>query len=294
MEELETRELAYFVAVARELSFSRAAERLGMAQPPLSRAIQRLERRLGVRLLERDSRGTTLTAAGDVLLREAGTVLEALSAAALRTRRAGRSEPRLVLAMKPGGDGGLLPAVLRAYAAEPGAYEVDVLFGFGERAAMLRDGRADAALVHLPRERLDGLAHVDLLVEPQVVVLPRGHRLAGRPTVRLADLDGEPQPTWPHLSGATGPPIQDLGQLVQLVTLGRMVAVVPASVSRHLGDELTCVPVVDAPPTTLALAWPEQSRSPALACFVRVAENVAENAVVDAVENAAECEKHRR
>src|SRR5262245_2115159 len=113
---LETRELAYFLAVAEELHFGRAAGRLGIAQPPLSRAIKQLERRLGVTLLDRDSRGVALTPAGEVLAREAVTALDAVTAAARRTRRAGRADPRLAVIMKPGGDGGLLPAILREYA----------------------------------------------------------------------------------------------------------------------------------------------------------------------------------
>ncbi|MER6540533.1 LysR family transcriptional regulator, partial [Streptomyces sp900105755] len=86
---LETRELRYFLAVAGELHFGRAAERLGIAQPPLSRAIQQLERRLGVRLLDRDRRGVRLTGAGEVLLHEGRAALDATSAAVRRTRRAG-------------------------------------------------------------------------------------------------------------------------------------------------------------------------------------------------------------
>ncbi|MEU4087528.1 LysR family transcriptional regulator, partial [Streptomyces aureus] len=88
MDTLETRELTYFVAVAEELHFGRAAERLGMAQPPLSRAIQQLERRLGVCLLERNRRGVRLTDAGEVLLHEGRAALDATAAAARRTRRA--------------------------------------------------------------------------------------------------------------------------------------------------------------------------------------------------------------
>ncbi|NED37050.1 LysR family transcriptional regulator, partial [Streptomyces sp. SID8499] len=78
---METRELRYFVAVAEELHFGRAAQRLGIAQPPLSRAIAALERRLGADLLERGSRGVALTGAGAVLLREARAALDAVEAA---------------------------------------------------------------------------------------------------------------------------------------------------------------------------------------------------------------------
>src|SRR5829696_1696223 len=101
---METRELRYFVAVAEELHFGRAAERLGIAQPPLSRAIKQLEQRLGVPLIERTSRRNTLTQAGEVLLHEAKKALDAVAAAARRTQRAGQETPRLTLVMKAGSD----------------------------------------------------------------------------------------------------------------------------------------------------------------------------------------------
>ena len=88
MDDVEVRELRYFRAVAEELNFSRAAERLGMAQPPLSRAIRLLERRLGVQLFERTSRHVELTPAGNVLFTESAKALDAVTAAVRRTRRA--------------------------------------------------------------------------------------------------------------------------------------------------------------------------------------------------------------
>ncbi len=99
---METRELRYFVAVAEELHFGRAARRLAIAQPPLSRAVGRLERRLGVQLLERTSHGAVLTAAGVVLLAESRAALDAVDAAERRTRRAGASGgcARVVLVTK--------------------------------------------------------------------------------------------------------------------------------------------------------------------------------------------------
>ncbi|MEU4825022.1 LysR family transcriptional regulator [Actinomadura sp. NPDC023710] len=276
MDVVETRELAYFLAVARELHFGRAAEGLGIAQPPLSRAIGRLERRLGVRLLERTSRRVTLTPAGETLLAEGGAALDAVAAAVRRTRRAGAAGPRLVLAMKPGGDGGgLLPEILAAYEREPEALPVEMLFGYGAADA-LRDGRADAALLYAPRQDVTGLATEELMEERQVVVVARGHRLAGRAEVSMADLEGEVLPRRPHAAGpGDGPVIGDGGQLMQLIALGRMVAVLPESMRGLLREDLTAVPVRDAEPTTLVLAWAEASRSRALAAFVRSTAAVA-------------------
>jgi DNA-binding transcriptional LysR family regulator len=277
MEPVETRELAYFVAVAEELHFGRAARRLGIAQPPLSRAIRQLERRLGVTLLDRGSGPVALTAAGQVLLGEGKVALAAVAAAVRRTQRAARPDPRLVLAMKPGGDGNLLPGILAAYERMPEAIPVQVVCSFGERAAMLRDGRADVALLYRPRENLTGFATEELLVEEQVVVLPHGHRLAGRAAVSVADLRGETMPRWPHLppDGADGPEVHDAGQLMQLIALGQVVAVLPESVRGQLRHDLVCVPVIDAPATTLLLAWPEAATSLALAAFVRAAAETA-------------------
>lgn len=278
MDRLETRELAYFVAVAEELHFGRAARRLGIAQPPLSRTIKQLERRLGVTLLERDSQGVGLTAAGEVLLHEGRTALEAVTAATRRARRAGQPDPRLVLVMKAGGDSGLLPEILAAYESEPHALPVEVVMRHAAaRASLLRDGRADVGLLHRPYNDLTGLDTEDLVVERQVVVLPRSHRLAGRASVRLADLEGETLPRWPDTpdDGSGGPVVQDSGQLMQLIALGRTIAILPESVVRQLPRDLTCVPVADATPTTLVVAWPEQSRSLAVAAFVRAAAAVA-------------------
>jgi DNA-binding transcriptional LysR family regulator len=93
MDRPETRELGYFVAVAEELHFGKAAERLGIAQPPLSRAISRLERRMGVRLLERSSRRVALTDAGAVFLGESRRLLDSLDAAVRRAQRVQQPSP---------------------------------------------------------------------------------------------------------------------------------------------------------------------------------------------------------
>jgi DNA-binding transcriptional LysR family regulator len=138
------------MVVAEELHFGRAAQRLGMTQPPLSRAIRRLERRLGVTLLLRTGRQVALTAAGEVLLRDGRKALQAVDAAVRWAQRTGRDDPRLLLARKSGSDAGLLARILRAYADEPDSLPVQVVHTATERIAMLRDGRADVALLHRP------------------------------------------------------------------------------------------------------------------------------------------------
>ena len=278
MDALETREFAYFVAVAEELHFGRAARRLGMAQPPLSRAIQRLERRMGVVLLERTSRAVSLTPAGIVFLAESHKALDAVAAAVRRAQRAGRDVPRLMVAMKSYGDAGLLERIMPMYRRDPDAVEVEVVVcGIGEQARMLRDGRVDLAFLHAPHDDLSGFDTELLLTQDQVAVLPRGHRLADRAALVLADLDGDPIPCWtgPSPDEQSGPQVRDPGQLMQLVALGQVVAVVPESVRHHARSDVVCVPVLDGSRSSILLAWPERTRSRAVAAFVRASTDVA-------------------
>ncbi|MFF3003095.1 LysR family transcriptional regulator [Kitasatospora sp. NPDC057940] len=279
---METRELRYFVAVAEELHFGRAAQRLGIAQPPLSRAIQQLERRLGATLLDRTSRTVTLTGAGSVLLVEGRAALEAVDAAERRTRRAAASptgRPGLVLVTKASASSELLAELLDAYAAEPGAVPVDVILcGPAEQARFLFEGRADVALLHRPFDSTARL-HTEVLgTEGQVVVLPAGHPLTDRDHVHMADitgLPGLPLPRWPSPDGTyppgPGPQVRDHAQLLQLVALGRACAVSPESCRAQLHGDLAAVPVLDAPKVTTVIAWPPHSRSRAVADFVRTA-----------------------
>ncbi|SDE61592.1 DNA-binding transcriptional regulator, LysR family [Blastococcus fimeti] len=279
---VDTRELRYFVAVAEELHFGRAAQRLGIAQPPLSRAISLLERRLGTALLTRTSRSVALTEPGAVLLREGRTALDALEAAEHRTRRSARAaegEAGVVLVAKAGASGELLAKLLDAYAAEPGAVRVDVeLCGPGQQARLLRSGRADVALLHRPFDDTSGLDVEELLTEGQVAVLPAGHPLTAHRELRLADLDDVPDlphPRWPGPDGSyaagRGPEVRDSTQLLQLVSLGRTLMVVPGSVRAQLGEGVVAVPVVDAPEVTTVIAWPPHSRSRAVAGLVQAA-----------------------
>ncbi|RDI34901.1 LysR family transcriptional regulator [Lentzea flaviverrucosa] len=276
MHDLETRELRYFVAVAEELHFGRAAERLGIAQPPLSRAIRQLEHRLGVRLLDRDRRGVALTDAGRVLLHEARPALDAVAAAARRTRRAGDPRRPLVLVTKAGASHALLQRLLGAVEAET---PVEVLLcEVGEQAGLLRDGSADVALMHRPFDDLDGFYTEDLLTEGQVAILPAAHPLAARDQLtfeEVRDVPGLPIARWPRLDGSypdgPGPEVRTQSKLAQLVALGRTLLVIPASSRAWQWPEHVAVPVLDAPDVTTVLAWQPGTGSQALASFVRTA-----------------------
>ena len=289
MADLEVRELRYFRAVAVARSFSGAAAELGMAQPPLSRAIGRLERRLGVRLFDRDNRGVTLTAAGTTLFEEAHRVLDAVSAAAHRTRRAALPTPTLVVTAKPGVASTLLARIVDAYRALPTAAEVEVLVsGYGEQADLVRSGRADLALVGGPLSER-GLEFEPLVDEPRVAALPAAHELAGRAELSVADLAGYPMPRWqdattdeldfwsgrdtvPSIEPITGPSIRDSAQLVEVVALGQAVALVPASLAAaNQRQDVTYRPVPDASPYVIAAAWATGARDHHLADLVRVA-----------------------
>jgi DNA-binding transcriptional LysR family regulator len=300
----EIRELRYFLAVSEEQHFGRAAERIGIAQPALSRAIRGLEARLGVTLLERTTRRVALTAAGAALAEEARGVVAAAEAAGRRARRAAETRRRIVVAAKADGDGGLLGPILTAYGREAEAVEADVLLGgWGEQAEQVRDGRADVGVLHLPFDAR-GLDHDVLAEEERLVALPALHPLAGRRgPLTLGELAGEPLPRWtgalddevavlwcarepeagrgrrpgvPEPAPMDRPPAADVGQLLALVALRRAVAFVPASVAeRHRRPELAFRPVEGLTPIRLAVVWRETSHSPAVAAFVRAATAVA-------------------
>ncbi|MFF0163552.1 LysR family transcriptional regulator [Streptomyces sp. NPDC005263] len=275
---MESRPLRYFVAVAEELNFARAAERLGISPPPLSRAIRRLESELGAVLFERTTHSVTLTPAGEVLLAEAPFALEALEAAGRRARRAAAAEPELALAVKADGDAGLLEAILARYAADPAALPVTVrLSAWQEQSRLLRQGEADVALVYEPFDRT-GLDAEYLTAEPRVAALSARHPLAARAGLSLADLGLRPGEVQRYIDETRGRG-HDLAQLLTLVGLGEVVALLPASVAdRYPRPGVVYRPVLDAPPAVLAVAWPQQSRSTATAALVRAAVEVAETA----------------
>ncbi|WP_159024883.1 LysR family transcriptional regulator [Streptomyces sp. CB01373] len=254
MDRLETRELVYFAAVAEELHFSRAAESLGITQPVLSRAIARLERRMGVRLLNRTSRRVELTDAGRTFRDECRRLLRQLDVAVRRTQRSADT-PRFVVAVRPGTGSGLLSELLRQYSGPA----PELIFTH-DRAGAVRDGLADAALVCVGSEDLTGLSGIEVGEELPVALLPGDHHLAGRAEVAVVDLQGEP-------GYRAHCPEAGLDEIMDRVALGRLVTVVGSAVADRLPSDVAAVPVTDLPPTTLAFCWSRGTQNRSLSAL---------------------------
>ncbi|MET7393502.1 LysR family transcriptional regulator [Dactylosporangium sp. NPDC005572] len=265
MDRLEVRDLVYFAAVAEHRHFGRAAEQLGIAQPPLSRAISRLERRMDVRLFERTSRRVELTAAGEVFLRESNEILAALDGAVRRTQQAARPR-RLVLAAPAGTGAGLLGEMLDAYRRGEDPAPVEVLFT-ADLGAAVRTGTADAALM-CSSDDLDGLDTVDLVDETPVALLPAGHPLATRDSLTMGDLDGEDR-------FRAQPPPLSMDELLDRVALGELVVISGSSATGRLGSSVVAVPMLGMPVKRIVMAWPRATRSAARDQFVDTAVAVA-------------------
>jgi DNA-binding transcriptional LysR family regulator len=279
---VDLRALRYFVAVAEERHVGRAAGRLHMTQPPLSRAIRRLEDEIGAALFERTPKGVTLTPAGAVLYDEAGALL----------RQADRIRGRVTAAA---GAATLTIGTL-ADAAEQVAGRVVPMFrarhphvdiavhesDLGDPTAGLRAGLVDVALTRTPFDRTGIGAHV-LRSVPVGVVLRDDDPLAGRDSVSAADLAGrrwvrlpDGDPVWTaYWTG--GPPddrspaMRTIQECLQAALWNRISALAP--VDQPLPAGLTVVPYDGRPPSDLVVAWPRTGRSPLVRGFVRAADD---------------------
>lgn len=190
---MELRHLRYFLAVAEELHFGRAAERLHISQPPLSQSIRRLEEELGTELFARTSRSVALTPYGRYLLSEAREITERADNAARTLELMARGE-RGVLRVGLVGPAleGPLPCRIRRYSQEHPevCVQLEQLNSY-EQMDMLRAGTLDLGFVRLFKKPTMGLEIVPYSSEPYILALPQGHLLAEGETVRLTDLEGQ-------------------------------------------------------------------------------------------------------
>lgn len=193
--DVHVRDLRYFLTVAEELHFTRAAGRLYVSQPALSKQIRALERQLGVELFRRGPRGVTLTEAGTALLPHARRVVEAWreGAAAVEAARTSARGTLVVGMSTSPGRGGLLPAIRSRFTA---AHPETVLrlrqVSWEDPTAGLADGDADVAFVWLPLPDAGRYEWTVVAREPRLVALPRTHPLASRQEIDFTDLLDEP------------------------------------------------------------------------------------------------------
>ncbi|WP_033329332.1 LysR substrate-binding domain-containing protein [Streptomyces yerevanensis] len=198
------RDLRYFVAVAEELHFTRAAERLYVSQPALSKQVRALERQLGAPLFERDRTGVRLTPVGAALLPYARRVLADWEEARDAIERAKAEQAAvLVVGMSTSpARGGLLPAIRSRFTeARPEATVRLRQIGWEDATAGLADGSVDVAYVWLPVPAPDRYTYVVVAEEPRLVALPQTHPLAVRESVDFADLLDEPFLALPKSAG---------------------------------------------------------------------------------------------
>jgi DNA-binding transcriptional LysR family regulator len=276
---MELSHLRYFVTVAEEQHFGRAAARLRIAQPPLSRRIQALERELGLLLFERTRRKVELTPAGTVLLQHARAVFDAVDLAIHEAQRAGRGESgRLVVGYPSTYAYSGLPEVVRAFRTKfPDVEMVLRELSPQQQVDALREGRIDVGFVRAPFEE-PGLTSELVRSEPLVVALPSGHPLASRKALTLSLLSKEPFVLFPrvrgpayfdllmrlcHEAGFTPRIVQEAPQLdlVSLVAAGLGVSILPSSIRRIRRAGVVLRPIVGSPQTELLVAWSVRNSS---------------------------------
>ena len=289
---MELRHLRYFLTVAEERHFGRAAIRLGIAQPPLSRQIQSLEAELGVQLIDRSRRQIELTTAGTVLREHAVRLFDGVDAAMLDTRRAGRGQVgRLVVGYVSSVAYSGLTEVLRAYRdAYP---DVEIALTDGAPQAQidgLRARRLDVGFVRGPIVD-DNLGWESVRSEPLLVAMAADHELRRRQRIPLSLLANEPFVLFPRERGPAfhdqlmglchdagfAPRIVQLApalDIVSLVAVGLGVSIVPASWRNLRRGGIVFRPIVGNPMTQLLMAWPAGEVSPVVQGFIEVVRRV--------------------
>lgn len=289
---IDLRQFRQFVAVAEELSFRKAAERLHMAQPPLTAAIRRIEEELGQVLIERSNRVERLTPAGEVFLIEARRLLAQSQRAVDMARRAGQGltgSLRVTFVASAARD--LLPSILRTFRARHADVALDLHEATtAQQVVALREDRADIGIVVVPLPGATRLSLAPLRREELLAVLPRRHRLASRRALRLADLASE---SWILFPAGFGPGLYarivdacreagfsprvaqeavQMETIVNLVAAGMGVSLVPPAMAKPLRSDVRFVRLTGTgTPVRYELALAYSRPSPLIEAFVRSA-----------------------
>jgi DNA-binding transcriptional LysR family regulator len=292
--DVELRRLRYFVAVAEESSFSRAAKRLHIAQPPLSNQIKQLEEDLGVLLFERTSRGVLMTDAGELLLEEARRLFMQVDQITRIVQRVGEGEVgRLTLGFVPSASNEVLPPVLNSFGDRFPDVELFLREMRPDRIVQrLHDKQIDVGFLYLPLE--DASLEIECVSrEPLVLALPEAHPLASELRVELQAVAEEPfvlpmRYPMPGLhaqvneacrqAGFTPNPVQKdvwlMQTIVGLVAGGIGVALVPACLRNLHRKGVVYKSVHGLSPTVeLGMIWRRDDANPVLHSFLRVARS---------------------
>ncbi|MGY3324045.1 DNA-binding transcriptional LysR family regulator [Pseudomonas sp. TE3911] len=297
---MELRQLRHFIVVAEELHFGRAATRLGMAQPPLSQSIQRLEESLDARLLDRTSRQVSLTPAGKVLQREAMTIIAQVDFAEQAVRRQARGElSRMRIAFSPMSAMRILPAAVKVFNERWPNIEVHLDEQLStQQIEGLRNGSLDIGILNRNMVNTDGLDVRVIEYSRVIAAVPARWKLADENgTLRLAELAGHsfvlsPQHLTPHFHTALESACRKAGfspkriqQVAQPYSMFNLVANelgigFVQDTARHLPIEgVRFVTVRDLPDSMhgeAAVAWVPRALTPALRAMISLIERIAE------------------
>lgn len=282
--DLDLRKVRYFVAVADNLNFGRAAQELHIGQPVLSRQIRALEQELKVRLFVRDKQATQLTPAGEALLEDARALLAAAGAARRRVQDIAAGERVFTVGFMPGL---IVTAAVREFSLRHPDVTVEVLrTDWINQTDVIHDGTVDVGYLRLPVDQR-GLSMEPLLSETRVAVIPAGHRLAGKDTVTIADLAGEhllqdpdAVPEWRDIAVELRegrppgriPSFRTVEEKLEHVAAGHGIVVLPLSTATfYTRQDISHVLVSDIAPNQVCLAWDRLRRSSLIRDYVAIA-----------------------
>jgi DNA-binding transcriptional LysR family regulator len=288
---IELRQMRYFLAVAEELNFTRAAERLHLAQQALSASIRRLEEQLGVALFVRSTRKVELTAAGEVLVEGARAVVAAAVEAVERVHQVaeGRSGRITIGFSTAAGGVPIVRHIMREFAASaPGVDIRTEEHDFSDPSAGLADARVDVAFIFGPLP-VAGLFAVTLVKENRLLAIRPEHPLALRTTVTADDLrdlawlrvpaDRGPWSAFWFRSegdGPVGPVIKTADEWVAAIEAGRGVAfTMPTVMENFTTARITVVPVEGLPPAEVLMAWRHDRSDALVEAFTRMGREAA-------------------
>jgi DNA-binding transcriptional LysR family regulator len=288
--DVDTRLLRYFAAVAAEGNLTRAAQRLYVSQPALTKQIKQLESQLGVRLFSRSWAGMTLTAAGQALADRAPAVLAEWEQALAETKAAASRETLVLrVGFMSSAANEATQEIIAAFGRRRPGWRVDLQqAAWSDATAGLASGDVDAALLRLPFPGQDEVRTEVLLTEPRWVALPATHPLAGRDRVDFRELRDEPFVAAPEETGwwrdywlATaerqGHPVR-IGYVTDqpdawlaAIANGYGIALAPESATRYYARPgITYRPVTGVSPSQVCVAWPPANDTdPVVQDFVR-------------------------